>query len=517
MALPSSLVLELRSDTGADVNGGSFDPAAAIPGTDYTYPTSSPITYTDLVIQATATNVSSAARAFVAADVGNTINVTGGTGFTVGRYSVRSVAAGIATLDAAVGTAASTGGAGTLGGAWGTYDAMMTYLATLSSNQAAGWTIWVRAASGYTTTTTSNTHNCAGTAALRINYRGYGTVRGDTGVPVITTNGGSWAFMIGAYWTVRQMKIVSGTSTSGPGFRIYGDNTRVEDCFVSGLTGGPGFLCDLGAQALFTRCYATTCQTGFTVNGYGRSLNNCVAETCGTGFSLVGQSNTCLDMTYLTAINSTGDGFQMTASVAFWYCIATGSGANGFNYTSGAGSDLLRMLNCYAGQSAQYGFKSSTPAIPNAQRLIGCGFYSNTSGHTNLTPALPAGNVSLTAAPFVNPSASDYRLNNAAGGGALLRGAGTPVTVGPSWLSPWNAVTSATDIGVYQHATPALGLTVTGTPPVLVWDADPRSTKYDVLGFLGAAYTVLIANTTATTYTDSSGAGYTSYSVVGVP
>lgn len=69
--------------------------------------------YTDIVINgADNTIITSAAQPFTSAHVGLSIKITGGTGFTAGTYEVLSVAGGNATLDAAVGTVASTGGTG---------------------------------------------------------------------------------------------------------------------------------------------------------------------------------------------------------------------------------------------------------------------------------------------------------------------------------------------------------------------------------------------------------------------
>lgn len=67
-------------------------------------------TYTDLVVNGSNTNLSSAARPFVAGDVGRIVTVTAGTNFTVGDYYIVSVASGIATLDRAVGTVSASGG-----------------------------------------------------------------------------------------------------------------------------------------------------------------------------------------------------------------------------------------------------------------------------------------------------------------------------------------------------------------------------------------------------------------------
>ena len=71
--------------------------------------------WTDLVIDGTNNHIiTSAANPFTAADVGAGIDITGGTGFTVGFYTVSSVNVGTgqATLNAAVGTTGSTGGQG---------------------------------------------------------------------------------------------------------------------------------------------------------------------------------------------------------------------------------------------------------------------------------------------------------------------------------------------------------------------------------------------------------------------
>jgi hypothetical protein len=73
-------------------------------------------TYTDLVLVSGGggLTVSSAARPFVSTDKGSTIQIMGGTGFILNIYTIASVAAGIASLTSSAGTAASTGGKGTL-------------------------------------------------------------------------------------------------------------------------------------------------------------------------------------------------------------------------------------------------------------------------------------------------------------------------------------------------------------------------------------------------------------------
>jgi hypothetical protein len=67
----------------------------------------------DLAIDDTFNNeVTSAAHPFVAGDVGNSLTIFGGTGFTPGNYLIQSVTGGVATLNAPAGTLGSTGGTG---------------------------------------------------------------------------------------------------------------------------------------------------------------------------------------------------------------------------------------------------------------------------------------------------------------------------------------------------------------------------------------------------------------------
>src|SRR5438876_9228197 len=115
--LSSTGIYEVRSG-GNDANSGLFDPAIAGATTDYTQQTAPQFTYSDLVIgNPTTTSLTSVARPFSTCDIGNSIRISGGTGFTTGLYEIVSVAGNVATMDRAVGTAGSTSGAGRLGGA----------------------------------------------------------------------------------------------------------------------------------------------------------------------------------------------------------------------------------------------------------------------------------------------------------------------------------------------------------------------------------------------------------------
>jgi len=76
------------------------------------------IAYTDLVIgSGSNTNqLTSAGNAFSSGQLGSSLVISGGTGFTTGTYRIISVNGTTAIMDRAVGTAASTSGTGTLVG-----------------------------------------------------------------------------------------------------------------------------------------------------------------------------------------------------------------------------------------------------------------------------------------------------------------------------------------------------------------------------------------------------------------
>ena len=173
MALPATLVWEIRPTNGTANAGGGFDPSVASPGTDFSQQNAVQQAYTDLTIDAvTNTNITSVARAFSSVDVGNGISITGGTGFTTGIYNIRSVTGVIATVDRAVGTTGSTGGTGDLGGARSGFSVGTT---TLQASLVAGQKAWVKneAWNEYVNLTV------AGATGSPITIEGYNTARGD--------------------------------------------------------------------------------------------------------------------------------------------------------------------------------------------------------------------------------------------------------------------------------------------------------------------------------------------------
>ena len=165
--------------TGSDSNGGGWDTASS--GTDYSQQNSAQVAFTDLVIGATNTEITSALNPFTSAYVGNIINVTGGIGFTVQRVQVVSVLAGVATCDKAVGTASSTGGTGNLGGSLANFATAVNIMPNSSANT--GNTVWIQSGT-YTYTSTQTLTPGGGSAQIF----GYQNTHGDFAArPLITT------------------------------------------------------------------------------------------------------------------------------------------------------------------------------------------------------------------------------------------------------------------------------------------------------------------------------------------
>jgi hypothetical protein len=75
------------------------------------------ISYTDIAVDATTnTKVTSALTPFTSADVGKTLVITGGTGFTPGAYTISTVVSNVATLSASPAATSTTGGYGNRSG-----------------------------------------------------------------------------------------------------------------------------------------------------------------------------------------------------------------------------------------------------------------------------------------------------------------------------------------------------------------------------------------------------------------
>ena len=435
MALSASTVWECRPTTGSANNGGGF--VAGATGTDFSQQGAAQVPYTDLVIGATNTQLTSAANPFTSAHVGNILNVTGGTGFTTGRYQVVSVATNVATMDRAVGTATSTGGTGNLGGALDT-------LATLSSFYVSGNKAFVKAetySSAATTTLTTNT----------LLIEGYSSTRGDNGQVTLTlaTNTGLTGLALNASTMLLRNFIINcsslGTST---GISSSGSNISLYNCKVMNFTSnGVNFSANTGFLVAY--CEVTGGGSAATAAlNIGRSFTKVfgcyVHDNACTGISLGGAGGTAVQFCLIA--NNTGashHGITGLGSTPNFITNNTiygngGDGING-NLFANSGTAMTCILDNIIANNGGWGINNTGTAIPAEPTFDGNAYYSNTSGNRNgIDDTTGVNGVAsytnvfdqiLSVSPFTNAAGGDFTLNNTAGGGAACRSSGRPGTL----------------------------------------------------------------------------------------
>lgn len=448
----STGVWEVRPGVGSDSNGGGFDPSVASPGTDYSQQNSAQVVYTDLVIGATTTQLTSVLNPFTSAHVGNFLQITSGTNFTKNIYEVLSVSGVTATMSASVGSAAASSGHGNLGGALASLLPILTRDIGSNTQGNNGNTIYVTPGGASTpVTVTSPMNNYDLSYFIMI---GYGTTRGDNGQATITTSSNinifnqSNANMDWQFYNIRFTCTFAGASNSiifdggNPFMNIYFDNcyssgewlvytgTSIEqftavNCEITGVAhSGNGGIGLRPICATFIGCYIHDNSGGMGVQLLGSNTGNATGRT--TFIDCVIANNG----TY--GVQSPNPGKSLSsqgATLILYRCAIVNNSSDGINFVS-SGTDyapLVAMYNCIISQNGGWGINGGTSPYTNNQpaTLVGKNnaFYSNTSGNYQNFPAL-VGEVDLTGDPFVNRATPNYNLNSTAGAGAACKAAG---------------------------------------------------------------------------------------------
>lgn len=416
-------------------------PTAGTWSIDYSRQAAAQIAYTDLVIGGTNTQFTSAANPVKKNIIGNVLNVTSGTNFTVQRVEILSTSGTTATCAAVsgangqLGTAAATGGHGNLGGALltpgngGLLLLVSTQYLHIKYN-----------ASSYDCTTA--TAGIAGPITVATNVsaiiQGYDQVRGDrTGNrPAFTwgaTTLGSQAFLIGNSGSGRvcAMNLVLDAKnlTNGSCFGLA-TKSYIRDCVAQNASaaGQSGYS---GVDNM-DHIYGNNCAVGASSSV---SITASRFTNCPIGIENTNQITDCL----ITGSTNTGYIGNLSNSQGARRCTFD-SCAKGVDSTvTGTILDSCLATNCTA-----YGFDMSV-----GDYLINCAAYNNTTadilGAPN--PTINMGFIHLTADPYVSQGTGDFRLNNNNPGGAQIRGIGTAV---------WGQ-TDNQDIGAVQHTDPAGG------------------------------------------------------------
>jgi hypothetical protein len=408
----------------------------------------------------------SATYTFLASDVGNVVSVnvsdSGGLA-TIGRYEILSVASGKATVDRAWASANNTGTAGAtavIGGAFATPGQAGKTLSTANEG-ANSQKVFVK--SGTYTLSTATAGPGGPFTNLNRAYvivEGYETTRGDMGAKPVLDAGAQTNVIL---WNQQHANSMSFVNLSADG---------------QGGTGNKGFYLYLYSEAW--RCEAIDCSaSGCYGFDYGNAVG-CKSVGCYNGFART-------NAYFCSAINSVNDGFTASSSnYQHVGCLAHGSGNDGFmvgslslttNCTSDGnarhgfncivGSGYVRFTNCIASNHTAAGSKGFTGSLPGTwNSLFNCASYNNTTAKD--THWQDRGFVTLSADPYIDQPNDDFRPNDTAGGGALLRAAGIGVP----------GQTNNTDIGAVQHSDPA-----TPTLPA-AGDVDDTAAAYGYAGSL---------------------------------
>jgi hypothetical protein len=432
-----------RSPSVVGQTGGTYDLYA---GVDYSQDDAAKQAYTDLVIGATTTQGTSVARPFVADDVGNIVNVVSGTGCTVQRVQINSVAAGIATFSASLGTAASTC-TGNLGGA------LLTIAGAMALVDTANQIIWIQSGT-YTLTATVQFPSSTNRSVSVI---GYQTYHWDMGTkPLITTATDSTTLFntssadypmflmnvsLSNTASIRAQGISSSGGGSFPGIIVVnsvldGFTNAVDLSTVHGNRQGNIYLYGVEIK---------NCSSDGVVVGADFSvLDSYIHNNTGNGILAYDGSGSRFIIGRSIVANNGGRGFYSSysqgISLILHSNVFSGNGASGVTltgvYFGGGGYLPIQVTNNIFYGNTGYGLENpgTAPAWFGLYGVFGPNAYgANTSGNVyHFQQSMGTPDIELGASPFT--SSTDFSLNSTANGGALLKKTGFPGTF-PGGLS----------------------------------------------------------------------------------
>ncbi len=453
MALSAAMVWEVRPGAGASTGAGGFKAGAT--GTDYSQQNAAQRswlpaggTYTNNLAAAgaTPTVLTSAAYTFIAADVGNVINITAGTNFTTGRYEIISVAVGAATLDrTCVAAGDASAGSGYEGGA----VASLANIGATGTGLVAGNTIYVQSG---TDTLAANLTLVSGAIATGITIEGYQTTRGDlvaqlwaashaatgkltlTGYPVVSTGANLLAF--GSFTEVRCLSLT--TAHLGVGIQFGGTNCTYKVSCNSTDAGGAA-----SGVRLFSQHFALDCDFGTSGAASARSVYintlgaTVVLQACRIT-SLAGHGVTLATGTVLVLVDPVF--YDIAAGKEAVNVAVTNTNVFVFNPTfnncaacigevAGSTSAFLVVTNAHA--------TNCTAFLTSATSMTFHGFFSrlrdNTANYTGFVNSAGIGDITGSqsdAQEYVDSAGKNFALQY----DSLGRGAGIPPGADTGWL-----------------------------------------------------------------------------------
>ncbi len=443
----------LNTTTGC-ATAGNPSPTGGVWSVDYSRGTGPIYSYTDMVIDATTnTKFTSAGHPVGPNIVGNLIAVTSGTGFTnPARVEVLSVSGTTATCDVALGTTSSTGGHGGLGGAlaspgkWG----------LIVNGVINGTTAYCMGSHTFNLTNSVNSSGVAlGQAGSKPTLIGYTVNRvpynTDANRPVFQSTGANGYTLValqGGSVSLHCIDFENGNAgTTIVGFDDGGNNNSyVWYCKFNALSVALKF----SSTSMVRNCWIESCTSGSTcITGNGDRTY--FQDNVVTGCTTVVFAAQVVTGNVFYSNGSTSSGLVNSCRTFDRNLIHTVTGTSSVGVLNGWSHSNSILWTC----SATTATAINPTVTDNTVEIINCAFGGNTKDvntGSNVPGFRVVGKLILTADPCTSASTGDFSLNNTAGGGAVLRAAGFPVTFA-------NGLTSNfLDVGPQQHlgATPGI-------------------------------------------------------------
>ena len=432
--LPST-TWRIRSD-GDDTNsGGFYDLGGA--GVDYSDQAAAQVSLTDLTAADNATQrITSATGGFTAALVGNVLRIASGANFTPGYYLVNEVEdSNNLIVDRPVATDIASGGVGKIGGAFADYrNTLSTNAATITSPLAAGHKVLIRgsglndpASADYTFADSSTMPSLTADDDEPILIVGY------NGRPSIQRTSGVLLFNAAQNVIFRDLVLTAtGTADADNGMisgsgRLHVNNCKLNQAGVDciGVRSPHSVVsCQFTNTGVSTAgTYAaidTNNEVGFlignTINGWrgcgidldspGEASENTITNCAVAGIRLAHDSGN----DQVSVRNNTISGCPIGIDVAAGYPLLT--------------SIILDNILASCTTGITISFAGDVPvATEHLAANLKSGLYNNTADYST-TVFASLSDVTVSADPFTDAASGDYSLNDAASGGALLKGAG---------------------------------------------------------------------------------------------
>lgn len=263
------------------------------------------------------------------------------------------------------------------------------------------------------------------------------TLRGESGSsvkPVLTfSNNGRSFWCVASYWTFRDFNLVS----SGSGTSRW------------------GLVTDTGTDREFRNIKVSNYYYGFYILSCPTKIISCEADSCEIGMKKgTGTGTLLVDLCRIHDCNSHGIEFTSNVlSVSIHRTISHDNGGDGINamsFNNYTGSTLIANNISYNNtgdgiaipsdvgslenlvveenivvSNGAYGISLPASAVKlNAYNAIieRNAHYNNTSGFVDVS-GVDVDSIALSADPFVDAAGGDFNINDAAGGGAVLRAA----------------------------------------------------------------------------------------------